>query len=137
MANGTIAFDTLQTSGQITGTAKSVDTDYVVNGSAKTWCQAPADNASITSSFNVASLTDVGTGNNQVNLTNNMSTATSYPSGCTNNNNGVDNGDSAPANSSGANSASQYENNMGYVNSSGNMVVSDYANFSFSIGDLA
>ena len=34
MANGTIAFDTLQTSGQITGTAKSVDTDYVVNGSA-------------------------------------------------------------------------------------------------------
>jgi hypothetical protein len=35
MANGTIAFDTLQTSGQITGTAKSVDTDYVVNGSAK------------------------------------------------------------------------------------------------------
>ncbi len=28
MANGTIAFDTLQTSGQITGTAKSVDTDY-------------------------------------------------------------------------------------------------------------
>ena len=35
MANGTIAFDTLSTSGQITGTAKSVDTDYVVNGSAK------------------------------------------------------------------------------------------------------
>ena len=37
MANGTIAFDTLSTSGQITGTAKSVDTDYVVNGSAKAW----------------------------------------------------------------------------------------------------
>ena len=37
MANGTIAFDTLQTSGQITGTAKFVDTDYVVNGSAKQW----------------------------------------------------------------------------------------------------
>ena len=29
MANGTIAFDTLSTSGQITGTAKSVDTDYL------------------------------------------------------------------------------------------------------------
>ena len=28
MANGTIAFDTLSTSGQITGTAKSLDTDY-------------------------------------------------------------------------------------------------------------
>ena len=39
MANGTIAFDTLQTSGQITGTAKSVDTDYVVNGSAKVWIE--------------------------------------------------------------------------------------------------
>ena len=37
MANGTIAFDTLSTSGQITGTAKSVDTDYVVSGGAKTW----------------------------------------------------------------------------------------------------
>ena len=37
MANGTIAFDTLSTSGQITGTAKSVDTDYVVSGSAKYW----------------------------------------------------------------------------------------------------
>ena len=37
MANGTIAFDTLSTSGQISGTAKSVDTDYVVNGSAKYW----------------------------------------------------------------------------------------------------
>jgi hypothetical protein len=35
MANGTIAFDTLSTSGQISGTAKSIDTDYVVNGSAK------------------------------------------------------------------------------------------------------
>ena len=32
MANGTIAFDTLQTSGQIIKTTKSVDTDYVVNG---------------------------------------------------------------------------------------------------------
>ena len=37
MANGTIAFDTLSTSGQITGTAKSVDTDYLASGSAKAW----------------------------------------------------------------------------------------------------
>ena len=51
MANGTIAFDTLQTSGQITGTAKSVDTDYVVNGSAKSWNSA--SNAAVTEeSFN-------------------------------------------------------------------------------------
>ena len=36
MANGTIAFDTLQTSGQIDGTARSIDTDYLLNGSGKT-----------------------------------------------------------------------------------------------------
>ena len=36
MANRTIAFDTLQTSGQITGTAKSVDTDYLASG-IKVW----------------------------------------------------------------------------------------------------
>ena len=35
MANGTIAFDTLSTSGQISGTARSVDTEYIVKGSAK------------------------------------------------------------------------------------------------------
>ena len=37
MANGTIAFDTLSTSGQISGTAVSVDTDYLAYGSAKVW----------------------------------------------------------------------------------------------------
>ena len=59
MANGTIAFDTLSTSGQITGTAKSLDTDYVVSGSAKSW--AAGDNSSgstVTDSLNVASLID-------------------------------------------------------------------------------
>jgi hypothetical protein len=34
MANGTIAFDTLTTSGQIDGTARSIDTDYLL-----TWYQ--------------------------------------------------------------------------------------------------
>jgi hypothetical protein len=73
MANGTIAFDTLQTSGQITGTAKSVDTDYVVNGSAKVWMQAVGAGTSYNDSFNTSSLTDVGTGNIRVTYTNNMS----------------------------------------------------------------
>jgi len=63
MANGTIAFDTLQTSGQITGTAKSVDTDYVVNGSAKSWLNLDGKSTiSITDSFNVDSVADRGTG---------------------------------------------------------------------------
>jgi hypothetical protein len=63
MANGTIAFDTLQTSGQITGTAKSVDTDYVVNGSAKVWTQTDGTGTvSTRDSFNLSSLTDNATG---------------------------------------------------------------------------
>jgi hypothetical protein len=76
MANGTIAFDTLQTSGQITGTAKSVDTDYVVNGSAKSWCQGSGD-ASVQLSLNITSGTDNGTGDYTYTYTNNMRTTTS------------------------------------------------------------
>ena len=72
MANGTIAFDTLQTSGQISGTAKSVDTDYVVNGSAKAWINfdGSASGAAARGSFNLASMTDTSTGVYVCNLTN-------------------------------------------------------------------
>ena len=79
MANGTIAFDTLSTSGQITGTAKSVDTDYVVNGSAKVWVNfdgtGTSAGATITprDSFNVDSVTDNGTGDYTLTATNAMS----------------------------------------------------------------
>ena len=62
MANGTIAFDTLQTSGQITGTAKSVDTDYVVNGSAKMVINYDQIADTIRSSLNVSSVSDDATG---------------------------------------------------------------------------
>ncbi len=61
MANGTIAFDTLSTSGQISGTAVSVDTDYLAYGSAKVWIKGDTT-ASLLDSFNVATNTDVGTG---------------------------------------------------------------------------
>ena len=71
MANGTIAFDTLQTSGQITGTAKSVDTDYVVNGSAKAWVQGDTG-ANIEDSLNVTSSTDAGTGDYSYTMSNSM-----------------------------------------------------------------
>jgi hypothetical protein len=64
MANGTIAFDTLSTSGQISGTAKSLDTDYVVSGSGKAWINFKGtDTVSVYDSFNHSSLTDNGTGN--------------------------------------------------------------------------
>ena len=74
MANGTIAFDTLSTSGQISGTAKSVDTDYVVNGSSKSWVNLDGTDsgAAVRDSFNVGSTTDNGTGNYTVTFSNNM-----------------------------------------------------------------
>jgi len=103
----------------------------------KAFCQAPANNASITSSFNISSLTDVGAGNNQPNLTNSMSSS-SYGVMGTCNEPGVDGGDSAPVVTSGANSASQYENNVGYVHASDSSIVMlDYGTHSITTGDLA
>ena len=60
MANGTIAFDTLSTSGQISGTAKSVDTDYLAYGSAKAWgmFDMTLSSSYVLDSFNNGSYTD-------------------------------------------------------------------------------
>tara|TARA_R110000751_G_scaffold168114_1_gene273938 strand:+ start:1195 stop:1599 length:405 start_codon:yes stop_codon:yes gene_type:complete len=76
MANGTIAFDTLSTSGQISGTAKSVDTDYLASGSAKAWLnyKGTSTNA-INASLNTTSVTDNDTGDYTQNMTNNFSSA--------------------------------------------------------------
>ena len=73
MANGTIAFDTLSTSGQISGTAKSVDTDYLAYGSAKHWVNINGDTPAARNSLNNASLTDGGNGNYTITRTNNFS----------------------------------------------------------------
>ncbi len=55
-------------------TAGSLDTSYVVNGSAKMWCLWNQENTpAIRDSFNSASLTDNGSGKGQVNLTTAMS----------------------------------------------------------------
>ena len=62
MANGTIAFDTLSTSGQISGTAKSVDTDYVVSGVPKAQLMFDHVNTNIDGSLNISSVTDSSTG---------------------------------------------------------------------------
>ena len=77
MANGTIAFDTLSTSGQISGTAESVDTDYIVKGSAKTTVAA-TDAAVILDSLNVSSGVDEGTGDYKYSLTAAFSTSVLY-----------------------------------------------------------
>ena len=68
MANGTIAFDTLSTSGQISGTAKSVDTDYIVNGSAKMVINYDQITDTVRSSLNVSSVDDDATGKFTINF---------------------------------------------------------------------
>ena len=72
MANGTIAFDTLSTSGQISGTAKSLDTDYLAYGSAKAWVFGGTD-AALDVSFNISSGTDNGEGDYSYAINNDMS----------------------------------------------------------------
>ena len=69
MALGKIKADTLEHS-----TAGSVDTQYVVNGSAKCG-SAHGTDAVLDSGFNVSSITDQGTGTFDTNYTNNFSAA--------------------------------------------------------------
>jgi len=57
MALGKIKADTLENS-----TAGSLDTSYVVNGSAKAWVNFNQDGPAVDNSLNVSSITDVGTG---------------------------------------------------------------------------
>ena len=86
MANGTIAFDTLSTSGQISGTAKSVDTDYLAYGSAKVLELHDGGTTTIKSSLNVSSISDDATAIQTVTLANNMSTAFYFKAGSTGDN---------------------------------------------------
>ena len=74
MANGTIAFDTLSTSGQISGTAKSIDTDFLLNGSAKSWITFTSAATFVErDSFNVSSLADGDAGFGTATMTSAMS----------------------------------------------------------------
>ena len=71
MALGKIKADTLEHS-----TAGSLDTSYVVNGSAKAWVNFDGTNTiSIRDSFSVSSIDDDGTGLYSYNLSNAMSNA--------------------------------------------------------------
>ena len=68
MALGKIKADTLEHS-----TAGSVDTQFVVNGSAKSWWQVDGTStAHINDSFNTSALTDHGTGDYTITYSNNM-----------------------------------------------------------------
>ena len=76
MANGTIAFDTLSTSGQIDGVARSIDTDYLLMGTNKAWSNirydSSAPNFTNGDSFNASSVADTAVGELTVTLSNNM-----------------------------------------------------------------
>ena len=72
MANGTIAFDTLSTSGQITSEPISIDTDYIAHGTSKSWIHFNGSGTvAIQESLNISSLTDVNTGEYKTIFTNN------------------------------------------------------------------
>jgi len=66
MAFGTLKADTLTHS-----TAGSVDTNYVVNGSARSWIRMNSA-ATISDSLNISSTSDDGTGDYSVTFTNNV-----------------------------------------------------------------
>ena len=75
VAHGTIEFDTLTTSDQVnTGTEKSLDTSYLLNGSLKSWLNMNGQSTiAINDSFNMASITDNGTGSYGATVSNAMS----------------------------------------------------------------
>ena len=75
VAHGTIAFDTLTTSDQKkTGTEKSLDTSYLLNGALKSWLNMNGQSTiAINDSFNIASITDNGTGSYGATVSNAMS----------------------------------------------------------------
>ena len=54
---------------------ESVDTTYVINGSAKGWSRIPDTHDSLTDSFNASSISDGGTGQATISLTSSMSDA--------------------------------------------------------------
>tara|TARA_R100000995_G_scaffold36068_1_gene16471 strand:+ start:208 stop:597 length:390 start_codon:yes stop_codon:yes gene_type:complete len=77
MGFGTVAFDTLSVSGAITGTAKSVNADYLAAGTAKYRIQYNGSTNAVNDSLNHSSFTDNGTGDYTLAFTNSF-TDTSY-----------------------------------------------------------
>ena len=78
MANGTIAFDTLTTSDSVkSNTEKSIDTSYIFNGVNKVWVNfnGSASGAASNDSLNVSGMTDNGTGDTTISMTNSMGDA--------------------------------------------------------------
>jgi len=93
MANGTVAFDTLQTSGQISSTAKSVDTDYIARGCGKCFMDLNGTGTiALRDSFNIASVTDNGTGDYTVSINNDFNSSNYVYAGSAENSTDTQNG---------------------------------------------
>tara|TARA_Y100000996_G_scaffold344570_1_gene282341 strand:+ start:1759 stop:2109 length:351 start_codon:yes stop_codon:yes gene_type:complete len=114
---------TLEVSNLNDGTT-TVATTYITNGSAKAWV-AHSSTPSINGSYNVASLTDNGTGNFDINLSNAMANANySIPSSC-----------DVAARISSTSDVSASEFNIVYYNLSGSL--EDRGGSAEVLGDLA
>ena len=59
----------------ITDGTDTVETGYVVNGSAKAWAAHVLDAATSVDSLNVSSISDTGSGDNRINLSSSMNYA--------------------------------------------------------------
>ena len=69
----------------ITDGTDTVETSYVLNGSAKAWCKFQGTGtATINDSLNISSLDDNGTGNYDINYTNNFANGNSSIVGMSN-----------------------------------------------------
>ncbi len=77
MANGTIAFDTLSTSGQITSVAKSLDTDYILSGVPKATLHLNSQTTPPTESesLNISSVDDDNAGDFGLHFSSSFNTA--------------------------------------------------------------
>ena len=102
---GKIIADTLEHS-----TAGSLTTDYVVNGSAKMWGTVDQSAThTIDDSFNLASVTDNGTGRSEFSFSNNMNNAFYCATGMTRDGGGYNDDASVHCDNGGAYSTSSIE----------------------------
>ena len=86
MAFGTLKFDTLTTSDSVeTSTEKSINTSYLLNGTAKAWTALQTDASSnyVYDSFNNSGHVDNGSGDHTISYTNNFRGAHNYTTGGT------------------------------------------------------
>jgi len=126
MALGKIKADTLEHS-----TAGSLDTSYVVNGSAKAWGRVSLGGQTLNSSLNVSGITDIGVGQTQWTLVSSFSDANYNPVVSSDNSSGA-----TPARFGGRDGSQATGSYRGICSATNNSEV-DGSLFSCAFGDLA